>query len=82
MNFLFGLFVGLFIFIGYVAYRALRSGHWDNSNLLNVLRAISFLATHPEVFPYLIDPRETEPKKHRPFWYLPHDEFKEVVETI
>lgn len=88
-SFLLGLFVGLFLFIGYVAYRALRSGHWDSSNLLNVLRAISYFATHPDVFPYLIDSRLIRfdnfmgktLKELRPFWYLPHDEFKDIVET-
>jgi hypothetical protein len=93
LAFLIGLGIGLFLFIGYLSYRALRSGHWDTSNLLNVLRLISFVATHPEVFPYLVDSRllsqppfEVERRgkntKMWPFWYLPHDEFKEVVKTI
>ena len=88
-EFLLGWLIGLVTFIGFVAFRALRSGHWDASNLLNVLRALSFYATHPEVFPYLVDRRmvvityaEPDEKKWRPFWYLPHDEFKEVVKTI
>jgi len=88
-----GFFLGLFVFIGYVAFRALRSASWDSSNLLNVLRALSFFATHPETFPYLIDYRKlnalgpewtyqgSNRKKVFVFWYLPHDEFKEVVET-
>lgn len=73
-----GFGIGLFSFIGFVAWRALRSGHWDSSNLMNVLRLIAFVATHPEVFPYLIDARTGE----YPFWYLPHDEFKDVVKTV
>jgi hypothetical protein len=81
-NFLLGTVFGVFLFIGFVAFRALRSGHWDNTNLTNVLRAISFFATHPDVFPYLIDPRYPKTsKQHTPFWYLPHDEFKGVVMT-
>lgn len=91
MTFILGFIFGLFTFIGYLAFRALRSGHWDDSNLLNVLRLISFVATHPEVFPYLVDSRKlsddaaqwlTGDRELWPFWYLPHDEFKEVVTTI
>jgi hypothetical protein len=82
ITFLLGFTIGLFSFIGYVAFRALRYGSWDSSNLFNVLRAIAFFATHPEVFPYLMDTRQDDPRKAYPFWYLPHDEFKEVVETV
>jgi hypothetical protein len=92
-SFLLGTSFGVFLFIGFVAFRALRSGHWDNTNLTNVLRAISFFATHPDVFPYLIDYRQLEllgpswsyqgsnRKMIFRFWYLPHDEFKGVVMT-
>lgn len=73
-----GWLLGFFTFVGYLAFRALRSGHWDSSNLFNVLRLIAFVATHPEVFPYLIDGRDSS----QPFWYLPHDEFKGVVRTV
>ena len=97
MGFLAGFLLGLVTFIGYVAWRALRSGHWDSSNLLNVLRALSFFATHPEVFPYLVHSQHCAVKvqwdhvdfvdpenynRFRPFWYLPLDEFKDVVSTV
>lgn len=85
MGFLLGLVLGLLVFVVYFVMRALRSGGWDASNILNALRALSFLAAHPGVFPHLVDERvgiDGDPKRRRPFWYLPHDEFKGVVETV
>ena len=88
-----GFFTGFFFFIGFVTFRALRSGHWDTSNIMNVLRLIAFVAVHPEVFPYLIDFRElnilgpdwkyagSNWKKVFRFWYLKRDEFKDIVGT-
>jgi len=84
-SFFVGYGLGFFSFIALVAFRALRSGHWDASNLMNVLRVIAFIATHPEVFPYLMNtslPKDAPFKERYPFWYLPFDEFKEIVNTI
>jgi len=78
VSFILGFILGVFFFIAFVTYRALRSGHWDNSNIFNVLRLIGFVAVHPEDFPYMVDIRTGK----KPFWYLPHDEFKEVVKTV
>lgn len=76
MSFLFGVFVGLFLFIGYVAYRALRSDGWDDSNLTNVMRLISHVALHPEDFGKM-----TYADGSYPFWYINRDEFEGVVKT-
>lgn len=90
---LLGFIIGLFFYLGYFGWRALRSGHWDASNFFNVLRVPAFDAAHADVLPYLIDPRveinyETEKdkrsktyRKRHPYWFLPLDEFKEVVEN-
>lgn len=85
MSFLVGYGFGFVSFIALVAFRALRSGHWDTSNLFNVLRIIAFIATHPEIFPYLRNtqvPSDASFKLKYPFWYLKYDEFKEIVNTI
>lgn len=76
MSFLFGVFVGLFLFIAYVAYRAMRSDGWDDSNLTNVIRLISHVAIHPEDFGKM-----TYPDGTYPFWYVNQDEFEGVVKT-
>jgi hypothetical protein len=76
MSFLFGVFVGLFVFIGYVAYRAMRSDGWDDSNLCNVLRLLSHVALHPEDFGKM-----QYKDGQRPFWYISEDEFEDVVMT-
>lgn len=87
--FIAGVIVGLFLFIGYVALRALRSEGWDDSNLLNVLRLISHVAAHPGDFAkmYYLTPmqrfnmfvRDEIPR--RPFHYLGKDEFESVVDS-
>jgi hypothetical protein len=76
MSFLFGVFVGLFVFIGYVAYRAMRSDGWDDSNITNVLRLLSHVALHPEDFGKM-----QYKDGSRPFWYISEDEFEDVVMT-
>ena len=83
-----GFLVGLFSFIGYVAFRALGSAGWDDSNVLNVLRLIFHVAAHPEDFPkmyYLTRPQWLEcGGEHllsRPFHYLGDDEFETVVDS-
>lgn len=84
-DFLFGYGSGFVSFILLVTFRALRSGHWDTSNIFNVLRVIAFIAVHPEVFPYLRNtnvPDDAPFKEKYPFWYLKYDEFKEIVNTI
>lgn len=78
-----GWLLGFVTFVGYLTFRALRSGEWDTSNVFNVLRLVAFVATHPEVFPYLYDSRHPSTYKQRwPFWYLRKDEFKGVVQTV
>lgn len=82
--FILGFIIGLFAFLIYFSIRAMRSGHWDSSNLLNPVRALSFMAAHADIIPYLRNTREPDSapfKKKYPFWYAPHDEFKEVVNT-
>ena len=82
MSFLLGFILGLFSFLAYFSYRAMTSSTWDSSNLLNPIRAISFMAAHANVIPYLrntVEPDSAPFKKKYPFWYAPHDEFKEVV---
>ena len=76
MSFLFGVFVGLFLFIGYVAYRAMRSDDWDDSNITNVIRLIAHVALHPEDFGKM-----TYPDGTYPFWYINQDEFQGVVKS-
>lgn len=86
-NYILGFLSGFFFYLIVVSVRTLRSGNWDTSNWTNVLRAIAFLPVHPKVYPHLVDervPPNTDGslnKKRNVFWYLPHDEFKEVVET-
>lgn len=76
VEFALGLFIGLFLFIGYVAHRALKSPKWDDSNLTNVIRLIAHVALHPEDFGKM-----TYPDGSYPFWYINKDEFEGVVKT-
>ncbi len=85
MDFIYGFFTGLFAFLIYFTIRAMKSGHFDKSNLLNPVRAISFMAAHADVIPYLRNTREPDDapfKKKYPFWYARYDEFKEIVTTV
>lgn len=85
LSFILGFILGLFSFLTYFSIRAMRSGTWDTSNLLNPIRAISFMAAHADVVPFLRNIKEPNGapfKKKFPFWYAPHDEFKEVVTVV
>ncbi len=80
MNFMFGFIMGIFVFIGYGAWRALRSDGWDDSNLLNWLRLLSHVFIHPEDFGklyFVYDDGEAE----KAFPYLGLDEFEGVVKS-
>lgn len=78
-------FLGIFVFVGYGAYRALNSDGWDNSNVLNWLRLLSHVFIHPEDFGrmyYLPEGVEKElvrqgydMEANRPFDYISNDEF-------
>lgn len=84
-NFILGFIIGLFSFLIYFSIRAMKSGPWDTSNLLNPVRAISFMAAHADVVPFLRNTKEPDDapfKKKYPFWYAPHDEFKEIVTVV
>ena len=81
MSFFAGFLVGLFTFIGYVAYRATRSKGWDDSNITNVLRLISHVALHPEDFGKMWYITKFDVPYKRPFHYIDKDELSEVVES-
>jgi len=56
--------------------RARRDDAWDDSNMANMIRLISHIATHPGDFGRM---RFEDGK--RPFWYINKDEFSEVVDA-
>jgi hypothetical protein len=78
------ILLGIFLFVGFGAYRALRSDGWDDSNLLNWLRLLSHVFIHPEDFgqmyyvpEHLIDEIEEYGGVSKPFDYINKDEFAE-----
>lgn len=91
-NFILGFLLGILTFVGYGAFRALRSDGWDNSNLLNWLRVLSHVFIHPEDLGecvilsgtqhlWLRNDASPDRKIFRPFWYVSGDEFRNVVKT-
>ncbi|MEH1010957.1 hypothetical protein QM027_09720 [Campylobacter concisus] len=56
--------------------RARKCDQWDNSNMTNIFRVFSHLATHPDDFAKF----QYEDGK-KPFWYLSGDEFTDIVKT-
>jgi len=78
--------LGIIVFIGFAAYRALKSGPWDTSNVANWFRVFIHLALHSEDFFYMYyvtdDCDGTVPRRARKvFWYLDKDETTDVVGT-
>ena len=89
---LLGFILGILVFIGYGAWRALHSDGWDDSNLFNWLRVLSQIYIHPEQLGTLYQLTDTQilwvlndasPNRElfRPFWYISKDEFEGVVKT-
>lgn len=77
---LLGVLLGIFLFVGYGAYRALNSPGWDNSNMFNWLRLLAHVYIHPEDFAemYYLDDSDIDMLQRvpqRPFEYLGKDEF-------
>jgi len=73
------LFVGggvtfVTLLLGYCVARMLRADGWDQSNVFNALRVLSYVTMHPGRLIHLRDE-----DGYRPFWYAPHDEFSKVV---
>lgn len=56
--------------------RARKCDQWDSSNMTNILRVFSHLATHPDDFAKM-----QYPDGKKPFWYLSGDEFTDIVKT-
>lgn len=88
MEFIGGMFAGIVVFVGYGAYRAVNSDGWDDSNVLNWLRLLSFCVMYPEKFTKmyylnndqvnkLIDWGWNNIDEQRPFDYISKDEFSE-----
>lgn len=88
MEFIGGMFAGIVVFVAYGAYRAVNSDGWDNSNVLNWLRLLSFCVMYPEKFARmyyltdhqidkLIDWGWNNIDEQRPFDYINKDEFTE-----
>lgn len=74
------LFIGggatfLLLALAYCVARMLNADGWDKSNVLNALRVLSYVVMHPGRLGSL-----TDPDGHRPFWYVAHDEFSEIVD--
>jgi len=76
IEFISGIFIGMFILLGYMIKRMLGSSGWDDSNMTNALRVLSHCVTHPDDFGKMQYPNGTFP-----FWYINKDEFSEVVKT-
>lgn len=86
MSFLLGFVLGIFAFIGYGGWRALRSDGWDNSNFFNWLRLLGHVFIHPEDFRYMyylsddeydFYQRSFQTQPDRVFDYLDGDEYKD-----
>jgi len=86
-EFIGGTLFGIFLLVGYGAYRAVNSDGWDDSNIMNWLRLLSHVFMHPEDFGhmYYIDDsvydelcrRGYDMESNRPFSYIIKDEFSE-----
>ena len=76
LKFVLSLILGVLLFPIVIFLRARKCEGWDNSNMTNILRVFSHLATHPDDFSRF----QYEDGK-KPFWYLDKDEFTDVVQT-
>lgn len=85
IEFILGFIVGILFFVGYGAFRALRSDGWDDSNMLNWLRLLSHCYIHPEDFGQMYYLNSDQVNKlidfgwvvvPRPFSYISGDEFQ------
>jgi len=80
-----GFVTGIVALIGYGAYRAVNSDGWDDSNVLNWLRLLSYCFIHPEDFSemYYLSEWEMETlidegwECEKAFPYISKDEFSE-----
>lgn len=83
MSFFFGFVMGILFFVGFGAFRALRSEGWDDSNLLNWLRLLSQCFIHPGDFArmYYIYFDVDDEHVEQAFPYLGKDEFEGVVKS-
>lgn len=70
------LVVGIIACPFIIFLRARKCDQWDNSNMMNILRVFSHLATHPDDFE-----KFQYPDGSKPFWYLGGDEFADVVKS-
>ena len=70
------LIVGILLCPIVIFLRARKCEGWDNSNMTNILRVFSHLATHPDDFAKMQYEDGT-----KPFWYLSGDEFTDIVRT-
>ena len=73
---LLGIILGIILFPTILFLRARRCDEWDDSNMTNILRVLSHLATHPDDFGKM-----QYEDGSKPFWYLDKDEFTDVVKT-
>jgi len=69
-----GIFTGIRLFIGYIVMRMLRADGWDDSNVLNAFRVLSYVMIHPDELGGLQDS-----VGEYPFWYINRDEFRDIV---
>ena len=81
MSFLAGFLFGILFFVGYGAYRALRSKGWDNSNAFNWLRLLAHCFMHPEDFGRMYYISRDGEIEGRPFHYLDKDELSDIVKS-
>lgn len=70
------LVIGILLCPIVIFLRARKCDQRDNSNITNILRVFSHLATHPDDFAKM-----QYPDGQRPFWYLSGDEFTDIVKT-
>jgi hypothetical protein len=89
MEFIGGMVTGVVLLVGYGAYRAVNSDGWDDSNVLNWLRLLSYCHIHPENFSKMFYLTQEQIEKlidfgwvnivsdSRPFDYISKDEFSE-----
>ena len=70
------IIVGILLCPIVIFLRARKCNQWDSSNMTNIFRVFSHLATHPDDFSRF----QYEDGK-RPFWYLGGDEFTDIVKT-
>ena len=73
---MFGIVIGIILVPTILFLRARRCDAWDDSNMTNILRVLSHLATHPDDFGKM-----QYEDGSKPFWYLDKDEFTDVVKT-